>query len=44
MFYGKTRTELIIRYYDLLNQIVRLRKAINKRTLFSFNAAFICNV
>ena len=30
--------------YDLFSQIVRLKKAMSKRTLFCFNAAFICNV
>jgi len=29
--------------YDLFSQIVRLKKAMNKRTLFCFNAAFVCN-
>jgi hypothetical protein len=30
--------------YDLFSQIVRLKKAMSKRTLFCFNTAFICNV
>jgi hypothetical protein len=43
-FTEKQELNELTRYYDLLSQIVRLRKAISKRTLFSFNAAFICNV
>ena len=36
-------TQRLVSHYDISSHIVRLQKAMKKRKLFCFNAAFICN-
>jgi hypothetical protein len=49
MFYGNTyknweTAQWILCQYDLFDQILRLKKAMSKRTFFGLNAAILCNV